>query len=78
MRCQPKETQGGLRGAEVTMAEQSSHIQQQQQEMESSLSLVSSVRQWVCICRLVGRQWGGPGSHHLCQQRAHPWGLGTV
>ncbi|XP_031470906.1 polyamine-modulated factor 1-binding protein 1 [Phasianus colchicus] len=34
VRCQPRETQGGLRGAEVTMAELSSHIQQHQQEME--------------------------------------------
>lgn len=39
------------------MAELSSHIQQQQQEMESYQSRVSSARQWVCSAGW----WAGSG-----------------
>lgn len=78
MRCQPRETWGGLQGAEVIMAELSSPTQPQQQEMESCRSQVSSAGQWVCSTGWWAGSGEALGSHHLCQQRAHPWGLGIV
>ncbi|XP_042677532.1 plectin-like isoform X4 [Centrocercus urophasianus] len=63
VRCQSKETQGVLRGAEVTMAEQSSHIQQQQQEMESSQS--QGQREAV----VLEPQYGGAQTHQDSQQQ---------